>query len=186
MPFDSRLTDPEEYIDDIQKRFYRNKKVDYGESFKKSSTQPPFTVNRFDASDLRRKIQTKKPILNPRLNFVNDSPEEFKLFTGLPRFDSNKKDLYNFAEGRPNTQTNFKQYPEYKPIWGELYNASPTVADPSTNPMPRASNPDPLGIIQTKVQAEVEAQMTDNFTVAELLGGKEEGLLSAGEKDKQT
>ena len=64
MPFDSRLTDPNDYIDDVQKRFYRSKKVDYGEAFKKSSTEPPFTVNRFGTNDLRRKIQTKKPVLN--------------------------------------------------------------------------------------------------------------------------
>lgn len=182
MPRDKRLTDPSDYIDDVQKRFYRNKKVDYSESFKKSSTQPPFTINRFDASDLRRKIQTKKPVLNPRLNFVNDNPEEFKLFTGLPRFDNNRKDLYDFEQGRPNTLADFRQYPEYKPIWSELYMTSPTVTEPSKNPMPRASNPDPQGIIQAKAEAEAEAAMEGNFTVAELMSSSDD----TRDKDKQT
>lgn len=182
MPFDSRLTDPNDYIDDVQKRFYRSKKVDYGEAFKKPSTQPPFTVNRFDASDLRRKIQTKKPVLNPRLNFVNDNPEQFKLFTGLPRFDNNRKELYDFELGRPNTLSDFRTYPEYKPIWGELYQASPTVEEPSKNPMPRSTNPDPKGVIEAKAAQEAQDAVEENFTVAELMSDSKD----TRDKDKQT
>lgn len=182
MPFDSRLTDPNDYIDDVQKRFYRSKKVDYGEAFKKPSTQPPFTVNRFDASDLRRKIQTKKPVLNPRLNFVNDNPEQFKLFTGLPRFDNNRKELYDFELGRPNTLNDFRTYPEYKPIWGELYQASPTVEEPSKNPMPRSTNPDPKGVIEAKAEQEAQDAVEENFTVAELMSDSKD----TRDKDKQT
>lgn len=182
MPFDSRLTDPNDYIDDVQKRFYRSKKVDYGEAFKKPSTQPPFTVNRFDASDLRRKIQTKKPVLNPRLNFVNDNPEQFKLFTGLPRFDNNRKELYDFELGRPNTLSDFRTYPEYKPIWGELYQASPTVEEPSKNPMPRSTNPDPKGVIEAKAVQEAQDAVEENFTVAELMSDSKD----TRDKDKQT
>lgn len=182
MPFDSRLTDPNDYIDDVQKRFYRSKKVDYGEAFKKSSTQPPFTVNRFDASDLRRKIQTKKPVLNPRLNFVNDNPEQFKLFTGLPRFDNNRQELYDFNQGRANTLSDFRTYPEYKPIWAELYNVSPTVENPSKNPMPRSSNPDPQGNIQARAELEAKAEFEENFTVAEIMSNSDD----TRDKDKQT
>ena len=71
MPLDPRLISsrPAETLEDSQLKFLQETNIDYADSFKKPSTEPPFTINRFDEQDLRRKIQAKKPKLNPRLSF---------------------------------------------------------------------------------------------------------------------
>jgi len=196
MPRDQRLTNPDQYLDSkasqAGRKFYRDKTVDYGEAFKTGPKEPPFTINRFDERDLRRRLTSKKPILNPRLNFVAGDPQEFKLFTGLPRFDSSKADLYNFEQGRPNTQALFTQYPEFKPIWVELYNASPTVEKRSRNPMPRVEDPDPMGRILARAEDAAEKQVEQEYSVAQLLAGEGAEEVKEGEeyvkneKDKNT
>jgi hypothetical protein len=79
MPRDSRLSRPQDYVDETRLKFLRNNKVDYGEAFKSKPSEPPFTINRFDASDLQNKLKKglgKKQVLNPRLNFVGGDPQE--------------------------------------------------------------------------------------------------------------
>jgi len=191
MPRDSRLTSPDEYLgskaSQAGRKFYRDKKVDYGEAFKNKPSEPPFTINRFDQSDLKRRLTSKKPVLNPRLNFIGGDPEQFQLFTGLPRFDTNKMDLYNFEAGRPNTKALFTQYPEFKEIWVELYNASPTVEKRAKDPMPTARNPDPMGRILARAENAAERQMEQEYSVAQLLEGEGAAEVKRGEqveKDK--
>ena len=131
MPRDPRLVSsrPGKVLKDSQLKFFKETNIDYADSFKKKSTEPPFTINRFDETDLRRKLQNKKPKLNPRLSFLtDDNAQEFELFTGVGRFDS-KKDLYDFENGRANTKQLFTEYPDYKPMWADLYFASPTVVN---------------------------------------------------------
>ena len=186
MPRDSRLTSPDEYLgskaSQAGRKFYRDKKVDYGEAFKTGPKEPPFTINRFDTSDLKRRLTSKKPVLNPRLNFIGGDPQQFELFTGLPRFDSSKGDLYNFEEGRPNTRALFTQYPEFKEIWVELYNVSPTLEKKARNPMPSERNPDPLGRIQQRAELAAENEMEQEYSVAQLLQGKGAAEVKEGEK----
>ena len=186
MPRDSRLTSPDQYLgskaSQAGRKFYRDKKVDYGEAFKSKPSEPPFTINRFDESDLKRRLTSKKPVLNPRLNFIGGDPEQFQLFTGLPRFDSSKTDLYNFDQGRPNTKALFTQYPEFKEIWVELYNISPTLEKKARNPMPSTRNPDPLGRIQKRAELAAEREMEQEYSVAQLLEGEGAEEVKLGEK----
>ena len=191
MPRDQRLTSPDEYLgskaSQAGRKFYRDKKVDYGEAFKTRPEEPPFTINRFDSSDLRRRLTSKKPVLNPRLNFIGGDPQQFELFTGLPRFDSSKGDLYNFEEGRPNTRALFTQYPEFKEIWVELYNVSPTLEKKARNPMPSSRNPDPMGRILARAENAAEREMEQDYSVAQLLQGEGAQEVKRGEeveKDK--
>jgi hypothetical protein len=151
MPRDKRLSRPENYLDDVKLFFLKGskglRKIDYEESFRAKSDQPPFNINRFGRDELKSKIVSKKPILNRRLDFVDD-PNSFELFTGLGRFDTgrtNKEDpsmsLYNFDVGRANTKLDFRQTPEYQSkgeLWNERYKFSPTISpgDRITNPMP--------------------------------------------------
>tara|TARA_E500000318_G_C3549926_1_gene208432 strand:- start:740 stop:1357 length:618 start_codon:yes stop_codon:yes gene_type:complete len=183
MPRDARLSRPESYIDDTQLKFYRNNNIDYGDAFKSKPNEPPFTINRFDESDLRRKLSSKKPILNPRLNFVGGDPQQFELFTGLPRFDTYKTELYDFDQGRPNTKQLFTTYPEYKPMWAELYRVSPTLDKASRNPMPRVKNPDPMNRIQGRAEAAAENKMQNNLSVAQLLQGEGKKEVARGKEE---
>ena len=185
MPRDSRLSRPQDYVDGAQLKFFRNNKIDYGQAFKSKPSEPPFTINRFDSTDLQNKLKKglgRKQVLNPRLNFVGGDPQAFKLFTGLPRFDNNKKELYSFDEGRPNTKSNFTQYPEYKPMWAELYNVSPTVAEKSSNPMPRTANPDPNGILMASAESSADSEYEGELSVAQLLQGQGAAEVKEGEK----
>jgi hypothetical protein len=174
MPRDSRLSRPQDYVDETRLKFLRNNKVDYGEAFKSKPSEPPFTINRFDASDLQNKLKKglgKKQVLNPRLNFVGGDPQAFQLL-----------ELYSFEEGRPNTKSNFTQYPEYKPMWAELYNVSPTVADKSSNPMPRTANPDPQNILRDNAELAAENEVEGKLSVAQLLQGQGAAEVKEGEK----
>jgi len=115
MPFDSRLTDPNDYIDDVQKRFYRSKKVDYGEAFKKPSTQPPFTVNRFDASDLRRKIQIvfqdPDASLNPRMKVVDIIAEPLRNVLGIINKDEIRQRVLKLLDQVSLKREHMDRYP---------------------------------------------------------------------------
>ena len=175
MPRDPRLVSsrPGRVLKDSQLKFFKETNIDYADSFKKKSTEPPFTINRFDETDLRRKLQNKKPKLNPRLSFLtDDNAQEFELFTGVGRFDNNKKDLYSFENGRPNTKQNFTMYPDYKPLWAELYFASPTVSERAKNTMPSVSDPDPQGIIMGRAESKAQGEVEQELSVAQLLDKK--------------
>ena len=149
MPFDSRLSNPEDYIADGTQGFRKQTKINYNDSFAAKSTQPPFNINRLESSDLRNRLMSKKPILNPRLNFVAGDPQEFQLFTGFDRFDTNRTELYDDVEGRARTRQNFTMLPEFNPIWAEEYIYSPTLNPDARveNPMPRLKRPDPKGFL---------------------------------------
>ena len=190
MPRDSRLSRPEDYLPNkslskfLTSRGF-NKKIDYGEAFKSKPTEPPFNINRFEQDDLQKNLTkglAKKETLNPRLNFVGGDPAAFKLFTGLPRFDNNRKELYDFNEGRPNTVSKFTEYPDFKPIWAELYNSSPTVAEQSSNPMPSKVNPDPKGIIQSRAEQAAASDIEGNLSIAQLLQGDGAATVADGAK----
>jgi hypothetical protein len=158
MPRDKRLSRPQDYLDEVDLFFRKGskglRKIDYEESFRAKSDQPPFDINRFGKEELLNKITSKKPTLNRRLDFVDD-PTSFELFTGLGRFDNGRTSeedpsmsLYSFDEGRANTKLDFRQTPEYQAkgeLWKERYMLSPTISpgDRITNPMPRVANPDP-------------------------------------------
>ena len=189
MPFDSRLTKPEDYLKSASsqagRKFFKDKKVDYAEAFKSKPSEPPFTINRFDTSDLRRRLTSKKPVLNPRLNFVGGDPEQFQLFTGLPRFDSAKGDLYDFNTGRPQTKALFTEYPEFKPLWVELYEVSPTLEKRARNPMPRSGNPDPLGRIMERAELAAEREMERDYSVAQLLKGEGSKEVARGKQSEE-
>ena len=47
--------------------------------------------SRFEQSDLLRRIQTRKLRLNPGLNFVGDTPEEYEVFADIGRFCAQRK-----------------------------------------------------------------------------------------------
>ena len=175
MPIDPRLvsSQPGKVLKDSQLKFFKDTNIDYADSFKKSSTEPPFTINRFDETDLRRKLTSKKPRLNPRLSFITEeNSQAFELFTGVGRFDNNKKDLYNFDQGRANTLQNFTQYPDYKPMWAELYFSSPTVGKRARNTMPSVNDPDPQNIIKNRAEGRAEGEVEGDKSIAQLLAEK--------------
>lgn len=198
MPRDSRLSRPEDYLDEVSLFFRKGargpRKIDYEESFRAKSDKPPFAFNRFGVDELRNKLVSKKPILNARLDFVNENPANFELFTGLGRFDvgrTNKEDpaasLYYFDEGRGNTKLDFRQSPEFQAIgemWRERYNLSPTVSpgDRIKNPMPRAANPDPKGYLMATAQQRAENEMEGNMNVAQLLSASKGEIAEAESK----
>jgi hypothetical protein len=198
MPRDSRLSRPEDYLDEVSLFFRKGargpRKIDYEESFRAKSDKPPFAFNRFGVEELRNKVVSRKPILNARLDFVNANPANFELFTGLGRFDTgrtNKEEpeasLYYFDEGRANTKLDFRQSPEYQAIgemWNERYQLSPTISpgDRITNPMPRATNPDPKGFLMATAQKRAENEMEGNMNIAQLLSASKGEIAEAESK----
>lgn len=197
MPRDSRLTRPEKYLDEVDLFFRKGskglRKIDYEESFRAKSDQPPFNINRFGQQELLSKIVSKKPTLNRRLDFVDD-PDSFELFTGLGRFDTgrtNKEDpamsLYSFDTGRANTKLDFRESPEFQAkgeLWRERYALSPTISpeDRITNPMPRLENPDPKGYLMATAEKRAENEMEGNMNIAQLLSASPGEIAEAESK----
>ncbi len=197
MPRDSRLSRPQDYLDDDDLFFRKGskglRKIDYEESFRAKSNEPPFNINRFGREELRSKIVSKKPTLNRRLDFVDD-PGSFELFTGLGRFDNgrtNKEEpelsLYSFEMGRPNTKLDFRQSPEFQAkgeLWKERYALSPTISpgDRIKNPMPRLANPDPKGYLMATAQQRAENEMEGKMNVAQLLSASQGEIAEAESK----
>jgi hypothetical protein len=176
MPRDSRLTNPEDYLNDVGKFFRRKSrdKMDYVKNFSVSALQgePPFNVNRFGPKELTNKLVTKKLALNPRLNFTGNQPEEFELFAGLGRF--NRSEDYSFDTGMPNNPRNFTRDPEFNEFWVDAYRLSPTIkpSDKIKDPMPSAKNPDPRGYIMAQAEGKAEAEAEGKVSVETLLSGK--------------
>ena len=197
MPRDSRLSRPQDYLDDVDLFFRKGskglRKIDYEESFRAKSNEPPFNINRFGREELRSKIVSKKPTLNRRLDFVDD-PGSFELFTGLGRFDNgrtNKEEpelsLYSFEMGRANTKLDFRQSPEFQAkgeIWRERYSLSPTISpdDRIKNPMPRLANPDPKGYLMATAEQRAENEMEGKMNVAQLLSASQGEIAEAESK----
>jgi hypothetical protein len=176
MPRDSRLSNPSDYIDEVGQSFLKQKKVDYADSFqaKSSEGEPPFNINRFGARELSNKLVTRKLALNPRLNFVGNQPEEYEVFAGLGRFDTERSELFDFDLGRARTNMNFKSAPDFKETWVDAYRLSPTIShkDKVRNPLPSVRNPDPKGNILAAAESRVENEADGNVSVASLLSGE--------------
>ena len=176
MPRDTRLNDPNAHIGEVGQSFIKQKKIDYADSFqaKASEGEPPFNINRFGARELNNKLVTRKLSLNPRLNFVGDQPEQYEVFAGLGRFDTERADLFDFSKGRPNTNTDFRSSPDFKETWVDAYRLSPTISqgDKVTNPLPRERNPDPKGNLMAAAESRVENEAEGNVSVATLLSGE--------------
>ena len=197
MPRDKRLSRPQDYLDEVDLFFRKGskglRKIDYEESFRAKSDQPPFNINRFGKEELLNKITSKKPTLNRRLDFVDD-PTSFELFTGLGRFDNGRTSeedpsmsLYFFDEGRANTKLDFRQTPEYQAkgeLWRERYMLSPTISpkDRIANPMPRAANPDPKNYLLMTAKKRAENEMEGNLNVAQLLSASQGEIAEAESK----
>jgi hypothetical protein len=141
----------------------------------------PWVPSRFTSEDLIKSIQTRKVNLNPRLNFVPNSPfwdednqlpsEQYEMFAGLGRF---KRDEYDFETGRALTRARPQDQPDFNPNWVEAYKLSPTVSPDkrAKNPMPRMKNPDPNGFIMLLAEKQAENEAENNVSVAQLLADK--------------
>lgn len=197
MPRDSRLSNPEDYLDEVDLFFKKGRKglrrVDYEESFRAKSDQPPFNINRYSQNELKNKLVSRKPILNRRLDFVDD-PNSFELFTGLGRFDNGRtnkeepeRSLYYFDVGRANTKLDFRNSPEFQAkgeLWKERYELSPTISpgDRIKNPMPRLDNPDPKGYLMATAKQRAENEAEGNMNVAQLLSAPKKEIAEAESK----
>ena len=120
---------------------------------------------------------TAKRVLNPRLNFVPNTPffdsnekvtPEYDMF-GLGRF--NRPEDYDFDQGRAKTPQRPQDQPDFDPMWMEAYKLSPTLnpGKVAKNPMPRIKNPDPNGFLMAMAERRAENEAEDNASVAELL-----------------
>jgi hypothetical protein len=172
------------YIDYTNDIFAKKKKLNFDDLFaaKASSGTSPWMPSRFEGNDLVRKLQTRKLRLNPSLNFVGEQPEEYEVFAGLGRFK--RQEDYDFQSGRPNTRLRPEEQPGYTPLWKEAYELSPTM-DPGrriSNPMPRATNPDPKGYLMAMAERRVENEVEGNMSVAQLL---QEDKGNSKEKEKE-
>jgi hypothetical protein len=142
----------------------------------------PWVPSRFTSEDLLKSIQNRKVNLNPRLNFVPNSPfwdtenqlppEEYEMFAGLGRF--NRPTDYDFENGRALTKTRPQQQPDFREEWVEAYKLSPTVnpGKRAKNPMPRMANPDPNGFIMSLAENRAESEAEGKVSVAQLLQNK--------------
>ena len=192
MPFDRRLARPQDHMDDVAKFFDKGQytKSSYEQQNRAKSTSPPFQINRFSAQDLRNKIVSRKPLTNPRLQFVNDGPpDNFNLFEGLPnRFDQNRKELYNFDVGRPVFQKpTFLDSIEFQlkgEKWKETFELSPTMNPEKRpkNPMPRMDNPDPKNYLFETMEAKAKAEAEGKMNVAQLMKASPSEIKEAEEK----
>lgn len=194
MPRDKRLNDPTRHLDDVQKFFSEGqrglRKINYEESFRAKSHEPPFNINRFGSNELQSKLVTRKQILNRRLDFANNV-QEFQLFTGLGRFDTGRNNeempLYSFVDGRANTKLDFRQTPEYLmqgELWNQRYQFSPTISpgERVSNPMPRAANPDPKGFLLATAQQRAEREAEGQMSIAQLLSASQSEIREAESK----
>lgn len=164
------------YIDYTKDPFIVKRKVDFDDSFmsKASTGKAPWMPSRFDETDLLRRIQTRKLQLNPTLNFVGDTPEEYEVFANIGRFT--RKEGYNFDEGRPNTTMRPEEQPGFSPVWVEAYRISPTVNPDkrASNPMPRVANPDPKGYMMAAAEKRALDEVEGDKSVAQLLSNNTE------------
>ena len=159
------------YIDYAKDPFLKKRQVNFDDSFasKPSSGAAPWMPSRFEQSDLLRRIQTRKLRLNPGLNFVGNTPEEYEVFADIGRFVRNES--YDFNEGRALTTLRPEYQPGFSPVWVEAYRISPTVNPDkrASNPMPRMANPDPKGYMMASAEKRALDEMEDNKSVAQLL-----------------
>ena len=169
------------YVDFTKDPFREKRQVNFNDSFssKPSSGKAPWMPSRFTEEDLLRRVQTRKLQLNPTLNFVGSTPEEYEVFANIVRFT--RKEGYNFEEGRPNTTLRPEEQPGFSPVWVEAYRISPTVKPDkrASNPMPRVANPDPKGYMMAAAEERALKEVESDKSVAQLLS-------SSSENNKET
>ena len=157
------------------------KKLNFNDLFasKPEDGRYPWMPSHFDAEDLTRRAMTKKPTLNPDLNYLGNSSfwnESQGLSEGGHHVFGNdsrfRRNTYDFNEGRPLTSRRPQDQPDFNPIWMEAYLISPTVSPDkrAKNKMPRLSNPDPNGYIQARAESEANP---GEPSVAELLSRRQ-------------
>lgn len=169
MAKDFRL-DPKRYVSYTADPFLKKKQLNYDDLFSpKAST---WTLGRFETDDLTKRVKTRTLQLNPGLNFIGETPEEYEVFAGIGRFT--RKEGYDFETGRPNTTNRPETQPGFSEIWKEAYDLSPTVSPEKrvSNPMPRVANPDPKGYLMAAAEKKAENEIKDNKSVAQLLKEK--------------
>ena len=175
MAKDDRL-DLGRYIDYSKDVFSKKRQLNFDDLFsaKADSGTAPWTPNRFDNTDLLRRIQTRKLKFNPGLQFVGDDAQNLEVFAGIGRF--NRREDYDFNSGRALTKQRPEEQPGFNPVWKDMYALSPTLepGDRISNPMPRASNPDPKGYLMSVAERRAENEVEGNKSVAQLLKGDEE------------
>ena len=171
MARDSRL-ELDRYIDYAKDPFTKKRQLNFDELFQSPSNegQYPWNPSRFTQSDLLRKMMTRKLQLNPGLNFVGSSAEEYEVFANIGRFK--RVDDYDFQNGRALTPQRPEDQPGFNDLWMSVYQLSPTIPGEkkAKNPMPRASNPDPKGLLMKAAENRVENEVKGNVSVSELLG----------------
>lgn len=176
------------YIDFAKDPFLVKRKVDFDDSFmsKASSGKAPWMPSRFDQTDLLRRVQTRKLQLNPSLNFIGNTPEEYEVFANIGRFT--RKEGYNFEEGRPNTPMRPEEQPGFSPIWVEAYRISPTVKPEkrASNPMPRVANPDPKGYMMAAAEQRALKEAEGDKSVAQLMSSKPEDKAEVFKKNNES
>lgn len=175
MAKDHRL-ELDRYLDYGKDLFAKRKNLNFDDLFsvKADSGSAPWTLNRFDSTDLLRRIQTRKLQLNPGLQQVGDNGGDIEVFAGIGRFNREKD--YDFVNGRANTNQRPEEQPGFNPLWGEYYSLSPTLnpGKRASNPMPRAKNPDPKGYIMAQMETKAKNEVEGDKSVAQLLAGDEE------------
>lgn len=175
MAKDHRL-ELDRYLDYGKDLFSKRKNLDFDDLFsvKADSGSAPWSLNRFDSTDLLRRIQTRKLQLNPGLQQVGDDGGEIEVFAGIGRFNRDKD--YDFVNGRAKTNQRPEEQPGFNSLWGEYYSLSPTLnpGKRASNPMPRAKNPDPKGYIMAQMETKAKNEMEGDKSVAQLLAGDEE------------
>lgn len=186
MPKDSRL-DLGRYIDYTKDVFAKKRKLNFDDLFdtRASTGAAPWMPSRFEDKDLLRKIQTRKLKLNPGLNFVGETPEEYEVFAGIGRFVRHEN--YDFNNGRPLTTLRPEDQPGYSDIWMKAYNLSPTLKpdDRVSNPMPRMANPDPKGYIMAAAENKAKNELEGNKSVAQLMSKETEDKKETFDKNNK-
>lgn len=179
MAKDSRL-DLGRYIDYTKEPFVKKKQLNFDELFQSPAAagQYPWNPSRFTQSDLLRKMMTRKLSLNPRLNFVGKTAEQYEVFAGMPNFD--RVSEYDFKNGRALTSQRPEIQPGFNKLWPETYRLSPTIPSDKKikNPMPRAANPDPRGFLMAAATQQVDSEVAGKTSVSQLLS-KDTGSLGA-------
>lgn len=179
MAKDSRL-DLGRYIDYTKEPFVKKKKLDFDELFQSpaSAGQYPWNPSRFTQSDLLRKMMTRKLSLNPGLNFIGQTAEQYEVFAGMPNFD--RVSEYDFKNGRALTVQRPEIQPGFNELWPETYRLSPTIPSDKKikNPMPRATNPDPLDFLMAAATSQVDSEIEGKTSISQLLS-KDTGSLGA-------
>lgn len=164
------------YVDYTKDPFIKKRQLNFDDSFmsKASSGKAPWMPSRFDETDLLRRVQTRKLQLNPSLNFIGDTPEEYEVFANIGRFT--RKDNYDFVEGRPLTPLRPEDQPGFSPVWVQAYQISPTVKPEkrASNPMPRVDNPDPKGYMMAAAEQRALKEVEGDKSVAQLISTKPE------------